>query len=270
MTMSPLPTFHSAYDLDARTIAAYRAHGFACVRGLAAADELNAVRPLIAEATMQWRYDKRPLEERETYGRAFIQTMNLWQRDPRLAAFSLAPRFARVAASLMGVDAVRIYHDQALFKEPGGGYTPWHQDQTYWPLDTTNTITLWMPLVDVPDDVGSMHFVDGSHRHGDLGTPGIGDHSQAYFEELIRTRGWQTRTFGGLLAGDATFHSGWTLHSAAANPTALMREVMTVIYFADGTRVAEPRYKSQRHDMKAWLPGCAPGDIAASPLNPRL
>ena len=37
--------------------------------------------------------------------------------------------------------SVRLYHDQALFKEAGGGITPWHQDQHYWPLDTDRTIT---------------------------------------------------------------------------------------------------------------------------------
>ena len=61
-----------------------------------------------------------------------------------------APRFAEVAARLLGVEGVRLYHDQGLFKEPGGGPTPWHQDGYYWPLDTERTITLWMPLVDVP------------------------------------------------------------------------------------------------------------------------
>ena len=33
--------------------------------------------------------------------------------------FTLARRFAKIAADLMGVEGVRIYHDQALFKEPG-------------------------------------------------------------------------------------------------------------------------------------------------------
>lgn len=49
-----------------------------------------------------------------------------------------------------------MYHDQALFKEPGGGPTPWHQDRFYSPLTTENTVTMWMPLVDVPagDGVG--------------------------------------------------------------------------------------------------------------------
>ena len=63
------------------------------------------------------------------------------------------------AAHLLGVDGVRLSHDQALFKEPGGGRTPWHQDQCYWPLDTDKTITMWMPLVDVPGEVGTRRDV---------------------------------------------------------------------------------------------------------------
>jgi len=31
----------------------------------------------------------------------------------------------------MGVQGVRLYHDQALIKEPGGKPTPWHQDYYY-------------------------------------------------------------------------------------------------------------------------------------------
>lgn len=44
------------------------------------------------------------------------------------------------------VDGVRIYHDQALNKEPGGGYTPWHCDGYYWPLQSDKILTAWVPL----------------------------------------------------------------------------------------------------------------------------
>ena len=30
----------------------------------------------------------------------------------------------------------------------------------------------------------------------------------------------------------------------------------------------EPKSPSQEHDMKVWLPGCGPGDLAASEINP--
>ena len=63
--------------------------------------------------------------------------------------------------------------------QAGGGATPWHQDQYYWPLSTDQTITMWMPLVDVPSSVGTMTFASGSHRLGFLGSYAISDESEA-------------------------------------------------------------------------------------------
>ena len=45
---------------------------------------------------------------------------------------------------------------------------------------------------------------------------------------------------------------------------------MTVIYFADGTRVLAPANPFQEADARAFLPGVKPGDLAASELNPLL
>ena len=262
-----LPTLDEAYSLSSEAIASFQRDGHVCVRNLASADEVAAYRPSIDAATMVHRYDKRPLEERDTYGRAFVQSPNLWRRESPIAGFTLARRFARVAAELMGARGVRLYHDQALYKEPGGGYTPWHQDQTYWPLDSNKTITLWMPLVDIPVGVGSMRFASGSHIFGDLGKAGIGDDSQAYFDALIGQRGFVVDTHGALSAGDATFHAGWTIHGAAGNPSTTMRSVMTIIYFADGVRVAPPT-DFQRGDLKYWLADLPPGELANGPKNP--
>ena len=65
-------------------------------------------------------------------------------------------------------------------------------------------------------------------------------------------------------AGDASFHSGWTVHKALGNTADRMREVMTVIWFADGLPVLEPANSAQANDLASWLPGLAPGDLAAS------
>jgi hypothetical protein len=149
MTSTTLPSLDDHRPVDAATVTAFRAAGHALVRGLADADEVAAHRTVISDAVRRRSTETRPLAERDTYGRAFLQVPNLWRHDRGVARFVLAERFAGAAADLLGVDAVRIYHDQALYKEPGGGRTPWHQDGVYWPLDTDLTITMWMPLVDV-------------------------------------------------------------------------------------------------------------------------
>lgn len=244
--------------------------GHTVLRQLATPDEVAAYRPAIEAAALDHAWDTRPLADRDTYGKAFLQSMNLWRVDERVRRFVFSPRFAKAAADLLGVTSVRLYHDQALFKEPGGGHTPWHQDQHYWPLDTDRTITMWMPLVDVPAEVGTMTFASGSHRLGSLGHHGISDESDAAFTAMLAARGLPLETHGALGAGDATFHCGWTLHGAPPNPTDAMRPVMTIIYVADGTRVSAPQSDAQKLDLKVWLPGLRPGDLVDSPINPVL
>jgi hypothetical protein len=116
------------------------------LRGVATADEVAACREWILSTQEQFGANRQPLEERNTYAKAFLQGLNLWVQDDGVRRFVLLRRFAKVAANLLGVDGVRLYHDQSLLKEPRGRPTPWHQDQHYWPLATRNTITMWMPL----------------------------------------------------------------------------------------------------------------------------
>jgi ectoine hydroxylase-related dioxygenase (phytanoyl-CoA dioxygenase family) len=265
-----LPALSTRYRVGSAARREFQRDGHTVLRGLATRAEIEAHRPAILEAGRAMRTDHRPLEERDTYGKAFVQLMNLWRLDPRVQAFVWARRFAQAAADLMGVPAVRLYHDQALHKEPGGGPTPWHRDQFYWPLDTEHTITMWMPLVDATAEMGLVRFALGSHRLGALGDLPIGDESQRVLQALIEREGLTCTDHQHFAPGDASFHSGWTLHSAGPNRSERMREVMTVIYFADGTRVGALDHPARRNDCDAWLGGIAPGELAAGPLNPLL
>jgi ectoine hydroxylase-related dioxygenase (phytanoyl-CoA dioxygenase family) len=265
-----LPSLAEPWVLDERAIRAFRTDGHVRVDRLATPEEVAAFRPAIVETGPRCRYDDRPLAERDTYGRAFVQMFNLWTKDERVRAFVFARRFARAAAELMGVAGVRLYHDQALFKEPGGGFTPWHQDQFYWPLDTEHTITLWMPLVPVTPEMGPMTFASGSQRLGKLSDLPISDASEAAFQTAVEAHGLACTEPERFAAGDASFHAGWTLHRAPPNRTNRMREVMTVIYFADGARVGPLDHPNRRFDRDVRLPGCEPGQPAASPKNPVL
>ena len=74
-----------------------------------------------------------------------------------------------------------------------------------------------------------------------------------------------------MAAGDATFHAGWTLHCAPPNTSGTSREVITVVYFADGARTwADAGNPHRKWDWDHFMPGVGPGELAASPLNPKV
>ena len=255
------------YDLDEYSIDKFRDEGHVCLCDVGQAHELEPFRMAVNEATEKQGGVDIPLEERDTYGKAFQQHMNLWEIDDRVKEFILNPRYGKIAADLLGVNGVRIYHDQALYKEPGGGPTPWHQDQYYWPV-TGSTITMWMPLVDISVDMGMLTFASRSHTEGYLGTLPISDESDEIFARYVRDKNFEVTRQSSMKAGDATFHNGWILHSAPGNSSQEMREVMTVIWVADGSSVTEPINDNQAADLARWLPGLHPGDSVNSKLNP--
>lgn len=246
-------------------------NGHILLRGVADRKEIARFQPAISRAAFRFNTETRNLEERDTYGKAFLQIMNLWRRDREVKNFVFHTKFAQIAADLLGVERVRLYHDQALFKEPQGGHTPWHQDQYYWALDTDKTITMWMPLVDIDEEMGIMAFASGSHKKGALGNVAISDESEETYNKYIAENNFPIAKTNVMKAGDATFHLGWTIHSAGANRSReKTREVMTIIYYSDGARVTPPVNRHQIADIETWMGGRQPGEIADGTLNPVL
>ncbi len=264
------PDLSSDYALSEKQIKDFQANGHIFLKNLAKKNEVEFYRSAIKDAVAVMNTEKRKLADRDTYGKAFLQIFNLWRQNEVLKKFVLAKRFAKVAAQLMGVEKVRLYHDQALFKEPGGGHTPWHQDQYYWPLDTDKTITMWMPLIDITKDMGIMNFVSETHRLGYVSSKAISDESEDFFNNFIKDNNYRIEGAPSAEAGDASFHSGWTLHNAPANKSGTMREVMTIIYYADKTKVLVPDSDNRKADLERWLMNTAPGEYAESELNPLL
>ena len=213
--------------------------------------------------------NKEPLEKRSTYRKAFNQVTNLWQKDEQVKQFVFQEYLARIAAEIMGVDGVRLYHDQALFKEGKGGATPWHVDQVYWPIKTSKTCTFWIPLQDTSPEMGALQFAAGSHRFPEGRDLVISDESESFYERWVERQGFILSTDSFRL-GDISVHSGWTVHHTAENTQAVTRAVMTIIYMDSETRLAGDLTPTQEIDRQAFTPGIAPGERMASPLNPVL
>jgi ectoine hydroxylase-related dioxygenase (phytanoyl-CoA dioxygenase family) len=257
----------SLYSIQDQQIADFQQKGHIYLPDVLPPDALETYRNAIAQWAEDFRKNQKPIEERDTYGKAFLQMMNLWEADSTIREFVLAKRFGQLAADLLGVKKVRLYHDQALFKEAGGGNTPWHQDQYYWPLSTPKTVTMWMPLVDISEDMGMLTFASGTQTVKLPPMP-ISDESEATIAAFVQEQGFPIVAQKTMKAGDATFHMGWTLHAAPGNHSGTMREVMTIIFMDAEMEVIKPQIESQEADRKRWLADKQPGTRADSWLNP--
>jgi len=255
------------YTLSTEQIEAFRENGFIKISNVLSADLLHYYRQQISDKVAKLSADALPLAQRSTYGKAFLQIMNLWQESEAVREFVFGRRLARIATELMGCRGVRIYHDQALYKEPGGGITPWHADQYYWPVSNDHMVTAWVPLQATPLEMGPLIFCEKSHCVQIGRDLEISDESEMTLQEAL-THFRQEE--GPYALGDVSFHSGWTFHRAGANSTDRPREVMTMIYMDQDMRLAAPKNKNQVADVERWCPAVQVGEFVASRLNPLL
>jgi ectoine hydroxylase-related dioxygenase (phytanoyl-CoA dioxygenase family) len=259
----------SPYPVPASAIEFYREHGYAKLSDVLSAETLEHYGAEITRMTHVLNTQDLPLEERSTYDKAFLQVMNIWRESELVKEFVFGKRIAGIATALLEVKSVRLYHDQSLYKEPHGGFTPAHADQYYWPLASDRTITAWIPLQAVPDDMGPLAFYRGSHTFEQGRDVAISDESEALITSAMEQQGFplDTEPFN---LGDVSFHSGWTFHRAGGNLSANPRSVMTMIYMDAGMRLAQPVNHMQQNDWDTWCPGAVVGEVIASPLNPVL
>jgi ectoine hydroxylase-related dioxygenase (phytanoyl-CoA dioxygenase family) len=266
---SVVTELNEPYVLPAAARRDFDTDGFIHLAGVLSAATLAAFEPAITGKVIELNTMHLPLAERTTYQKAFLQIENLWRHSSQVRQFVFAERLARIAAELLGVDGVRLYHDQALYKEAGGGMTPWHADQYYWPLATDRSITVWVPLQETPLEMGPLSFARGSHRFSFGRDLPISDESEAALQEALAERDFPLVQQPFAL-GDVSYHLGWTFHRAEANTTTTPRRVMTIIYIDADVAVAEPANDPQRTDLATWLGNTPVGQVPDTDLNPVL
>jgi ectoine hydroxylase-related dioxygenase (phytanoyl-CoA dioxygenase family) len=261
------PGIDSPYPLTAAQIEAYRRDGFVKLKHVLSAEVLAHYGRIISSEVIRLNTMHLPLEQRDTYHKAFLQVGNIWTQNEKVREFCWSQRLGRIAAELMGVRGVRMYHDQALYKEPGGGITPWHADQYYWPLAGDNSITAWVPLQATPPELGPLAFAVGSHRFQEGRDLVISDESEAKIGRSLKERNYPVSNEPFEL-GEVSFHSGWTFHRADPNVSERPRRVMTIIYIEDGIRLAEPRTKARQLDREKFMADVEVGAVIDGKMTP--
>lgn len=257
------------FPLTDEQIHFFQLNGFIKIREVLSPELLQYMNQVISAAVAELNTQTVAIEKRDTYGKAFLQVMNIWEKSDLVKEIVFSKKLAKIAANLMQVSGVRLYHDQALFKEPGGGFTPWHADQYYWPLSTDKTVTAWIPLQKTGLEMGPLEFSAQSQQLEEGRTLKISDDSENLIRQKLSLNHFE-KIVEPFDAGEISFHMGWTFHRAGPNTTADMRKVMTIIYMDKDMVLQEPKNENQVADWHTWCPGAEPGQPIDTPLNPIL
>lgn len=151
------------------------------------------------------------------------------------------------------------------------GPSLWHQDGTDTPIDRSSWVRFWIALDRITPDMGSINFIDHSHRLGPLGNKHLKDPepNKVLFDKFPELEEYGTVGPFEFQPGDATVHGMYTVHGAPSNNTSDPRWAFIVSYFADDTCYTgcsdEPRLLE-----KATKAGLARGDLFGGPLYPRV
>ncbi|HEY6418228.1 MAG TPA: phytanoyl-CoA dioxygenase family protein [Candidatus Binataceae bacterium] len=226
--------YRDAIEAD---IAFFQEHGWLVVEEViepAALAEVQArLEPILEKKhklAFDWAWEKGKSKEEREFKIVQGSPTRVW---PEISATRFRNWMLTFASRLMRTE-VEFWYDQFLAKPPReGAPTNWHQDEGYWGRNLIDRgITCWMPLQDVDERNGCMHFIDRGHRDGILEhrQPAHVQSDLLYCEpDLSRIKSCPIR------AGSVTFHHGKMPHMTPANLSGDWRRAVTTHMRVIGT-----------------------------------
>lgn len=166
------------------------------------------------------------------------QMFHLSEYDPYFEKLLNGSKFGQMAEVLLGEKMAKGQVE--YFNKPAGigKPTPPHQDSYYFMLTPPQAITFWLPLEDVDQENGCLHYIKGSHLkgmrpHGKTATlgfsQGITDFGSG--DDLENEVPVPART------GDVLIHHGMTIHFAGGNNSPdRSRRVIGFVYFGESAK----------------------------------
>ena len=215
----------------------YRENGFIVIDDFLTPDELEywrtcteeAIHLRLAEGSLHNQY--RP---DDFYAQVFLQALKLADVHDGMRKLMTHSEMGKMIADLAGVDGIRIWHDQALFKPPFGNATGWHLDNPYWSFSSRDSLSIWVALDDATLENGCLYYLPGTHKTARYENANIGQNQADLFKvypEWLEIASVATPC----KAGAAVVHNGLTAHGAGANMTNRPRRAMTCAFMPEGS-----------------------------------
>ncbi len=252
---------NACYELDPLAITQFNRDGYVKLKQVLSPGALALLR-LETEACLQAKLGENPKLD-------FRSAEMMWLTHDIFRQFFLSPRIAEIAAALMGVQRVRLYHDNALAKEPGCGRTPWHYDDDHFPIASKNVCTAWIPLQAIPRNMGPLAFAVGMDTYRLVKSVESSRFDTSYDRTVndIFTEQGVVVDDGPFELGEISFHHSLSFHAAGPNNTTDSRMVLATTYFEDGARVV-PAPTMVSGDWRKFMPDVEPGEPIQSRYNP--
>ena len=231
-------------ELDPNAVEEFHQHGATVLRGVFA-DWVETLRAGVAVNMDDPDPNARIYRGENGGGRFFVDYCN-WDRIPQYRDFIFNSPAAEIGARLMSSNSVQLFHEHVLVKEAATGVpTPWHQDMPYYCVDGPKTLSLWIPLDEVPQET-TLEFIAGSHKWGKYYRPQRFDGSALNENDGLEDIpdingnredydiiGWAVSP------GDAIAFDYRTIHGAPANTSrSTERRAFSLRLLGDGVRFA--------------------------------
>ena len=208
--------------LDDQTIEEFHEKGVTVLRGVFS-DWIETLREGIDANMRDPDPNARIYKGENGGGRFFVDYCN-WNRIPEYRDFIFDSPAAAVGAELMQSRSVQLFHEHVLVKEAETGVpTPWHQDAPYYCVACQQTLSLWIPLDEVPRET-TLEFVSGSHKWDAFyrpqrfnGEPLNADDGLEEIPDINADRGAYDIVGWAVSPGDAIAFDYRTIHGAPAN-----------------------------------------------------
>lgn len=153
------------------------------------------------------------------------------------------PRILDAAEDILGPNLL-CWTTNFFIKEANTpSYVSWHQDATYWGLSSSEVMTAWIALTDVPGVSGPMKFWPGSHKDD------VMQHRDTFNENNLLSRGQELAVEVPedegvqvpLKAGEVSLHHVKLVHGSGPNESPDRRIGLAIRYIATHVRQLKTR-----------------------------
>ena len=144
----------------------YEKHGYVVVASVFTSVETRSANAALDEMRRTFAREMRLSVER--YDERICQWRDIWMTVPLFNDLLNDERIHGAAQAFMQEDSVQLLHDHVIRKpyDALNGTVPWHQDFPFWPVDTPDSLSCWIPFEDVSEHGGCIEVIDGSHLWG--------------------------------------------------------------------------------------------------------